>query len=180
MRGVILYGPPASGKDTVTAALHQLHDQYQQFRRLKVGQGRTAGYRMSTDAELASLHASGGVVWENRRYGSVYVIDAPGLRQQLYRQIPVVHVGQVDAVDAVSTAFPDVRWTVVALTCPRDVAERRIVERQTGDSAERLRAWDETETIPTADLTIDTSTSSPELAARLIDQAVRPRQAEAG
>ncbi|MCO1595548.1 hypothetical protein M8C17_10255 [Micromonospora sp. RHAY321] len=96
---------------------------------------------MSTDAELASLRALGDVVWENRRYGSVYVIDAPGLRQQLDRQIPVVHVGQVDAVDAVRTAFPDVRWTVVALTCPRDLAERRIAERQTGDTAERLRAW---------------------------------------
>ncbi|MET8278748.1 kinase [Micromonospora sp. NPDC005174] len=180
MQGVILYGAPASGKDTVTAALHQLHSQYQQFRRLKVGRGRTAGYRMSTDAELATLRASGGVVWENRRYGSVYVIDAPGLRQQFHRQIPVVHVGQVNAVDAVRQAFPDVRWIVVALTCPRDVAERRIVERQTGDSAERLRVWDETETVATVDLTIDTSRSSPDVAARLVDQAVRHSQAAAG
>ncbi|MEU4713159.1 kinase [Micromonospora purpureochromogenes] len=173
MRGVILYGPPASGKDTVTSALHQLDDRYQQFRRLKVGQGRIAGYRMSSVAELAALRASGSVVWENRRYGSVYVIDAPGLRQQLHEQIPVVHVGQVNAVDAVREAFPDARWTVVALTCPRNVAERRIVERQTGDAAERLRAWDQTERLPTAGLTIDTSEASPGMAAELIDQAVR-------
>ncbi|TDC82501.1 kinase [Micromonospora sp. KC606] len=177
MRGVILYGPPASGKDTVTAALHKLNDKYQQFRRLKAGPGRTVGYRMSTVAELAALRASGDVVWENRRYGAVYVIDQPGLRAQLQERIPVVHVGQVNAVDAVLKAFSGARWTVVALACPRDVAVRRIVERQTGDVEERLRAWDETEAVADADLTIDTSKSSPDVAARLIDQAVRGSRA---
>ncbi|MGC5321716.1 kinase [Micromonospora arida] len=180
MRGVILYGPPASGKDTVTAALHRLDRRYQQFQRLKAGPGRTAGYRMSTASELNALRTSGAVVWENRRYGAVYIIDAPGLRQQLQEQIPVVHVGQVEAVDAVREAFPDARWIVVALTCPRAVAERRIVERQTGDTADRLTAWDETEAAPAADLIIDTAESSPEVAARLVDQAVRGSQAAAG
>jgi guanylate kinase len=179
MHGVILYGPPASGKDTVTAALHELDNRYQQFRRLKSGPGRTAGYRMTTDAELAALRASGGVVWENRRYESVYVVDSPGLRQQMHDGIPVVHLGQVDAVDAVRKAFFDVRWTLVALTCPRDVAERRIVQRQTGDAAERLKAWDETESIA-ADLAIDTSEILPDTAAMLVDQAVYRSEAAAG
>ncbi|MGC5017447.1 kinase [Micromonospora sp. DT47] len=173
MRGVILYGPPASGKDTVTAALHRLDNRYQQFRRLKAGPGRTSGYRMTTDGELASLRASGGVVWENRRYGSVYVVDGPGLRQQLHEAIPVVHLGQADAIDAIRRAFPDVEWTVVALTCPRAVAERRIVERQTGDAAERLTAWDETEPFAGADLAIDTSRTLPGAAAELIDRAAQ-------
>ncbi|MEU0150326.1 phosphotransferase-like protein [Micromonospora fulviviridis] len=174
MRGVILYGPPASGKDTVAAALRQLDDRYRQFRRLKAGPGRIAGYRMTTDAELEALRASGcGVVWENRRYGSVYVVDSHGLRRELHDGIPVVHLGQVDAVDAVRDAFPDAQWTVVALTCPRDVAEVRIAQRQTGDTVERLQAWDETEEIESADLTIDTSETRPDRAAELIDQAVK-------
>ncbi|WP_446220093.1 kinase [Micromonospora sp. IBHARD004] len=157
----------------MTAALHQLDNRYQQFRRLKVGSGRTAGYRMVTDAELAALRVSGSVVWENQRYGSVYVVDEPGLRQQLCEAIPVIHLGQVDAIDAVRQAFPDVQWTLVAPTCPRDVAERRVVQRKTGDAAERLRAWEETEAVPGADITIDTSKTLPHVAAKLIDRAAR-------
>ncbi|MEU9516884.1 kinase [Micromonospora sp. NPDC048169] len=173
MHGVILYGPPASGKDTITAALHQLDGRYQQFQRLKVGPGRTDGYRMTTEAELTALRASSDVVWENQRYGSVYVVDSPGLRQQLDDAIPVVHLGQVEAIDAVRQAFPDVSWTVVALTCPRDVAEQRIARRGTGDTWQRLRAWDETAPASTADITIDTSQTTADQAALLIDQAVR-------
>ncbi|SCG19746.1 guanylate kinase [Micromonospora echinofusca] len=177
MRGVILYGPPASGKDTVTAELQRLDSRYQQFRRLKVGSGRTTGYRMTTDADLAALRAAGDVVWENRRYGSVYVVDAHGLRRQLHDGIPVVHLGQVEAVDAVRNAFPHARWTVVALTCPRDVAKRRLTQRQTGDTAERLRVWDETEPLALADLTIDTSKVPADVAAELVSKNVQRREA---
>jgi guanylate kinase len=56
-----------TGKDAVTTALHQLDSRYQQFRRLKAGSGRTTGYRMTTEQELAALRASGEVVWENCR-----------------------------------------------------------------------------------------------------------------
>ena len=173
MRGVILYGPPASGKDTLTAALHRLDPRYRQFLRLKAGSGRTTGYRMTTADELAALRASGDVVWENHRYGSWYIVDVPGLRQHLKSAVPVLHLGQVEAIDAVRQAFPVAQWTVVALTCPRDVAEQRIVQRRTGDTAERLRAWDETAPAVTADLTIDTSQTPPGRAAELVDEATQ-------
>ncbi|MEV7229709.1 kinase [Polymorphospora sp. NPDC051019] len=134
---------------------------------------------MTTLKELAELRSAGEVVWENRRYEATYVVDAPGVRQELGEGIPVLHLGQVEAIDAVRQAFPNVRWTVVALTCPRDVAERRIVQRQTGDSWARLRAWDETESITTVNLTIDTSETPPVSAAKLINQVVRRRDASA-
>ncbi|MEU9509155.1 hypothetical protein AB0D32_23075 [Micromonospora sp. NPDC048170] len=108
-------------------------------------------------------------MWENQRYGSVYVVDAHGLHRQLHDGIPVVHLGQAEAVEAVRNAFPHVQWTVVALTCPRDVAQRRIAQRRTGDTVERLRAWDETEPLALADLTIDTSKVSADMAAELRD-----------
>lgn len=48
MPAVMLYGPPAAGKDTVTEALIRLDRSYRLYQRLKVGAGRTDGYRMTT------------------------------------------------------------------------------------------------------------------------------------
>ncbi|MFD0564440.1 hypothetical protein ACFQ2M_22355 [Kitasatospora saccharophila] len=52
--GIILYGPPASGKDTITAALIEQDPRLAQFARLKIGGGRSQGYRMGTPANSAS------------------------------------------------------------------------------------------------------------------------------
>ncbi|MEU5963877.1 kinase [Micromonospora parva] len=172
MRGVILYGPPAAGKDTVTAALRDLDPRYALFERLKVGPGRTRGYRMADETTLDQLRRSGDVVWENHRYGARYVVDRPFLTQQLSAAVPVVHLGQRQAIAAVTRAVPAASWWVVYLWCPRDVAERRISARQTGDAGARLRAWDDTEPLPDADLTIDTAEVSPHAAAERIHRHV--------
>jgi guanylate kinase len=171
-RGLILYGPPAAGKDTITRHLEALHERYRLFPRLKAGRGRTAGYRMTTPAEIDQLRRHGDIIWENRRYGATYVIDRPELAARLAQHVPVLHLGQVEGVQAVTGAIPDTRWIVVYVWCPRDVAEIRIKERGTGDTAERLKAWDETPTIEAADLTINTHVVDPEGAARQIDRYV--------
>lgn len=157
-RGVILYGPPASGKDTITHALHLRDASFVQFKRLKCGTGRTTGYRMISHEELTETRRRGDVLWENSRYGSTYVIDRDYLLQQINKgTVPVVHLGQVESVDAVVNGVP-LTWTVVELVCPREIARQRITERQTGDTEERLIAFDATKRIPTPDLVIDTST----------------------
>jgi hypothetical protein len=47
--------------------------------------------------------------------------------------IPVLHVGQVGAVKAVTVALsPATQWVTVWLWCPHDVAAGRITERGTG------------------------------------------------
>ncbi|MEV6704315.1 kinase [Micromonospora wenchangensis] len=168
MRGVILYGPPAAGKDTVTAALHALDTRYSLFQRLKAGPGRTTGYRMTSEATLDELGRNGDVVWENGRYGARYVVDRPSLIEGLSAGMPVVHLGQRPAVDAVRAAVPDARWCVVYLWCPRDVAVQRIVARRTGDTEARIRAWDDTEPLAESDLTLNTAEVPPQLAAELI------------
>jgi guanylate kinase len=60
-------------------------------------------------------------------------------------------LGQVEAVKAVAGALPT-QWVTACLWCPRDVAAMRIAQRGTGDAGARLRAWDETETLPEADI----------------------------
>ncbi|MGK5522443.1 kinase [Micromonospora sp. URMC 107] len=159
MQGVIFYGPPAAGKDTVTGALCQLDQRYTQFQRLKAGSGRTAGYRMTSEEHLQELRVAGEVIWENHRYGATYVVDRPQLLALLDGRVPVVHLGQPEAIEAVKSAVPAARWLVVYLWCPRPVAATRITARGTGDTEARLRAWDETEPID-ADLTLNTGALS--------------------
>ena len=163
--GVILYGPPAAGKDTVTRELHALDVRYELFPRLKVGGGRTTGYRMVTEASLDSLRAKNEIVWENHRYNAVYLVDRPELARRLDGQIPVLHLGQSEAIDAVIQATPETRWLVVHLWCTREVAARRIVSRATGDIDARLQAWDETKPVSSAHLTMNTGEISAQAAA---------------
>lgn len=110
-QGVILYGPPASGKDTVTATLTELNPRYAQFTRLKVGAGKSAGYRMGTAEQLQELEAAGDVVYSNTRYGNTYVIDRPSLDDAFVARMPVVHSVRSTASGRWSTATrPIGRW----------------------------------------------------------------------
>ncbi|WP_030554225.1 phosphotransferase-like protein [Streptomyces exfoliatus] len=179
-QGVILYGPPASGKDTVTTALAELHSKYAQFARLKVGTGKSASYRMGTAEQLRELEAAGDVVYTNSRYGSTYVIDAPGLDAAFAAGVPVVHLGQVEGVRALVDGYP-ASWSVVLLWCPREVTEQRSAGRGDSDTAARLAAWDATREDLDAhpdmvwDLAVDTTASAPQDAARLINQLLERR-----
>ncbi|MEV6840865.1 guanylate kinase [Streptomyces sp. NPDC051133] len=179
-QGVILYGPPASGKDTVTAALSALDSKYAQFARLKVGTGKAVGYRMDTAEQLRKLEAAGDVVYANARYGNTYAIDRPGVDAAFAAGVPVVHLGQVDGVRALVDGYP-ADWLVVLLWCPREVTEQRSAGRGDSDTAARLAAWDATREDLDAhpamvwDLTVDTTVSAPMDAARLIDQLLVQR-----
>ncbi|MGW6488155.1 phosphotransferase-like protein [Streptomyces sp. NPDC055056] len=179
-RGVVLYGPPAAGKDTITAALTELRSTYGQFARLKVGTGKSAGYRMGTAEQLRELEAAGDVVYANSRYGNTYAIDRPGLDDAFEAGVPVVHLGQIDGIHALVDGYP-ADWSVVLLWCPREVTEQRSAKRGDSDTAARLAAWDATRTdldahpSMTWDLTIDTTVAAPPHAARLIDQLLAQR-----
>lgn len=167
-RGVILYGPPAAGKDTIDAALRERSADYRHFARMKVGEGRTEGYRLGTAAEVEQLRARREIVWENSRYGATYVVDLPGLVEALDGGVPIIHLGQVEAVEAVRHAVPDARWLVVELWCPEEVTASRLARRGSLDVGERLRAWQETPRLDSADLRFDTSASLPGAVARAI------------
>jgi guanylate kinase len=172
-RAVILYGPPASGKSTITKQLERIDDRYRLFQRLKAGTGRISEYRITTRDRIRDLSAAGEIVWANERYGSVYVIDRPHLRRMIEAGcIPILHVGQRDAVDSIVSAVPTVQVTTVSLTCPREIALQRIANRETGDTLDRVAAYDATEQFIDADLTIDTSVVGPVEAADLIIEKV--------
>jgi guanylate kinase len=177
--GILLYGPPAAGKDTITAALAELDARYVPFRRLKIGSGKSVGYRMGMDEQLAELEASGDVIYRNERYGNVYVIDRPGLEHAMSgATIPIVHLGQVTGVEQVGALFP-ARWVRVLLWCSRATTGERSRHRGDADTAARLAAWDATKTDLTAHshagwhVRVDTDVATPSEAAQQIDTLVR-------
>jgi guanylate kinase len=172
MNGVILYGPPASGKDTITTALTAISPRYRHFHRLKVGGTSTATYRMTTREVLDRLRANGGLVWENSRYGAIYAIDRAKLQRALGSHITIVHLGQIAAIRKLRSAVPSARWIVAYLWCPRDLAHQRLVGRGATDIGERLQAWDETECLEDADVVLDTAALSPADAATAIHDLV--------
>jgi guanylate kinase len=140
---IVLYGPPASGKDTVTAELVRLDARYAPFQRLKVGRGNPAGYRLGTLNDLARLRAESAVLYENERYGNTYLVDVPELAWLLDAgRTPIVHMGQVAGVRSV-VRYP-ARWTAVLLWCSRHTTAERAQARGSGDVDARLAAWDET------------------------------------
>ncbi|WP_280410124.1 kinase [Nocardia brasiliensis] len=172
--GLILYGAPATGKDTVTAALISAYPQFRLFQRLKVGPGRTESYRMTDQATLDALTSAGEILWENQRYGSRYAIDRPGLQGIIDGGFyPVIHAGQPEVTTAIQRAFPHLTWIVVQLECSRAIAHERIVHRATGDTDARMAAWDATPALSTANVTIDTGAFSPRSAARRIAALVQ-------
>ncbi|CAG7643519.1 DEAD/DEAH box helicase family protein [Actinacidiphila bryophytorum] len=177
--GILLYGPPAAGKDTVTTALAALDARYVPFRRLKVGSGKSAGYRMGTAAQLADLEVSGDVIYRNERYGNVYVVDRPGLDKAFESgMVPVVHLGQVAGVEQVA-ALSGVRWVCVLLWCSRTSTAERSRRRGDTDTTARLAAWDATRedlaSYPQAgwEVQVDTGAVTPQEAAQQIDAFVR-------
>ncbi|MCP2266394.1 hypothetical protein ACFQHV_06575 [Promicromonospora thailandica] len=173
--GVILYGPPAAGKDTVTHALADLSPAYLHYQRIKVGTGRRKGYRFVTATTLDQMRGDGQVIWENRAYGAVYAIDAPSIASALESGIPIVHVGQPGAVTALTHATPGARWVSVDLWCPRETAAERLVGRGSTDIADRLAVWDSTPHLAEATIAIDTATTGPAEAAQIIHEAVQMR-----
>ncbi|MEU5399548.1 guanylate kinase [Streptomyces sp. NPDC005963] len=177
-QGILLYGPPASGKDTITSVLAGLDQRYVPFSRLKIGTGRTHGYRMASLRELAQLEERGDLLYRNDRYDNTYVVDRPGIQEATSGgKVPVIHLGQIAGVHAVADGFP-ARWCRVVLWCRRETAERRSAGRGDGDTAARLKAWDATELDIAQgrgvewDLRVDTDSSSPQDAAEQIHTMV--------
>jgi guanylate kinase len=141
---IILFGPPASGKDTVTKELEALDSKYRYFHRLKVGGGRDTGYRSTTESALHRMQEADQIIYSNQRYESTYAVDRLHLDELLaFGRVPIVHIGQIAGVETVVRRYP-ARWLVVGLWCSRIEAERRLQARSDSRTQERITAWDTT------------------------------------
>lgn len=176
--GIVLYGSPASGKDTVTRELERLDSRYVLFDKLKTGDGRTDGYRMTDAPTLGRMRSSGLIIHEVHRYDATYAVDSPRLDQLLeQRRIPVIHMGQVEGVRAITSH--EGRWLAILLRCSREVAEERLKCRDESDVGRRLSVWDTVdddlrrETASVFQATIRTDETSPGQVAMAIDRRIK-------
>jgi guanylate kinase len=182
---IMLYGPPASGKDTITRELEALGSDYVHFPRLKAGGDRVSGYRLTTESALHVMRAEGDILYSNARYGATYVIDRPYLDRIVeHGEVPILHLGQVAGIKAVARSYPAAHWLVVGLWCSRDEAGRRLATRSDSRAPERLTVWDATlAELRSADpglftLQLNTGQITAARAARIIDALVRVARRE--
>lgn len=178
---MILYGPPASGKDTVTAELTRHDDRFVLLTKLKAGTGRSSGYRYVSLDDLRVLRDAGRLVVETQRYGNRYGVDRQDIDALTkVGRIPVVHMGNIADLERLRSAAP-LKWIAVLLWAPREVCAERSKHRGDADNPKRLQAWDETyadlqaagEVLP-FDLTIHTDQAEPAEAARRIIDSIEP------
>jgi guanylate kinase len=173
LNGVILYGPPASGKDTVSRELIKLDSRYELYRKLKSGSGNMSGYRRAEHTDLDRLRRNDLILYANERYGNTYAVDLPELEAIGKRnRVPIIHMGQVEGV--VSLRKHSTHWTTALLWCDRATARQRSLERGNSDVSARVAAWDESLIElknwqdETFDTLIDTDKVSPRSAAQVI------------
>lgn len=164
---LVLYGAPAVGKSTLTAALEAIKPSFQLFPMWKAGEGRTTGYRMIGRDDLSRLS---DVLWRTERYGSIYALDRSTLVEYLERCSPIVHLGHPNGLRQILETSP--AWRVVEVSCRREVAEQRLRSRDASSVLERLEAFDSTPALEVADLRLDTSDISSTEAAQTVLQSI--------
>ncbi|MFF4245475.1 guanylate kinase [Streptomyces sp. NPDC001822] len=180
MSAVVLYGPPAAGKDTVTESLCSADQRFEPISKLKHGTGRSAGYQFVTADELGDLRSQGRILVETRRYGNVYAVDARSLTEPQQRgRVPVTHIGNVADMRTLLDCTASISWLRVLLWIPRNECEQRSRARGDTDTAKRLTAWDETvrdlhesDVRDLFDLVIRTDRAEPATAAKQISYAL--------
>jgi len=142
---VIIFGSPAAGKDAITTAVAGQNPRFRLFRKLKVGGGRTDGYRIGTHADANALKGSGAVLSEVHRYGCRYIVDGAELAA-LFRAgfIPIIHTADTDEFSTL-THTPWFRGVGIHLHTTREEAIRRLTRRDPDDVPGRLDVWDRVE-----------------------------------
>ncbi|MGH3568096.1 MAG: hypothetical protein ACRDRH_19120 [Pseudonocardia sp.] len=145
LEALILYGPPASGKDTISQLVSRLDPRYVLFRKIKSGAGSTGTYRVISEGRLATMRAAGRVQQESRRYGNTYVVDKDQLDYFASAgRRPMLHMGDLPGVVQLKSYGRPARWQTVLLWAPPDVTHARLAGRRDTNVRARMEVWIQT------------------------------------
>jgi hypothetical protein len=123
--GIILAGPPASGKRTVAFALTSLRRSYAHVPALTAARHFVIDAEQTSQKHLDELRSWAQLFHEFSVERAQYVYDRERLeRLRVQGRIPVVCVEDVDALPAFERESDD--WLAVLLWCPRGRAENRL------------------------------------------------------
>ena len=143
-RGVILAGPPASGRRTVAFALTSLRRSYAHYPALTTERQALVDAARTTQSQLDELRSWAQLFVEFTCEGISYAYDHQRLNKLREQgRIPVACVDDIDVLRAFEQEADD--WLQVLLWCPRQEAERRLastpdVHRTSAPAG--LRRWD--------------------------------------
>jgi hypothetical protein len=143
-RGVVLAGPPASGRRTTAFALTSLRRSYAHYPALTPARQALVDAAQATRRQLDELRSWAQLFAESTCDGVGYAYDRERLNKLRDQgRIPVACVDDVDVLRAFEQEADD--WLPVLLWCPREEAERRLADARdvhaTPVSA-WLRRWD--------------------------------------
>jgi hypothetical protein len=145
--GIVLAGPPASGKRTTTFALTSLRRSYAPFPALTVARQPSIHAEQTTRQHLDELRAWAQIFHEFTVEGTSYAFDRERLSKLREQgRIPVACVDDADALQAFEHESSD--WLQILLWCPREAAERRLTsgwparEEHEAPGRPSMRRWD--------------------------------------
>jgi hypothetical protein len=145
--GIVLAGPPASGKRTAAFALTSLRRSYAPFPALTVAHQSPIAAEQTTQRHLDELKAWAQVFHEFTNDGISYAYDRERLNKLREQgRIPVACVDDADTARAFEREADD--WLQILLWCPRAEAERRLAgvrpaaEEPTAPDRSSMRRWD--------------------------------------
>lgn len=173
MKGLVLLGPPAAGKDTITTLLEQRSD-LRLVRKVKAGSGRAAGYRLVSSETFDGHAERGEMISAVERYGNRYgVLRSDVVAVQQDGHVPVVHTASPDE----AKRLVEEGMALCLIWCSRSTSSERLNARDQSSVAERLAVWDQLQSElgdaeSLLDIVVDTTNRSADDAARAIIAAV--------
>lgn len=142
MRGLILYGAPASGKHTIAKFLETSGLGYENYPKLKLGHGKVAGYRMITAEQMRQVNQHRLLVQYNERYGNWYAVEKYLIYKMLGQgKVPIFHMGVSAGISEIINFAPG-QWLKVWLRCSPMEARQRLTTRGEIDVEDRMTVWE--------------------------------------
>jgi guanylate kinase len=146
-RVILMSGTPASGKDTISAALMALSPQFSHFKKHKIGTGGKLddSYILVSKEQFDSMAQDQQFIQYHYRYDRGYGVARSELeRCWAQGKTPIIHVGKYENIAMFSDSGIDI-FSILLLSS-REQSEQRLCARHPGDPEEvqaRLKAYDE-------------------------------------